>query len=69
MPLQSILKEVDPEDDWPEFDATNAEIWSLDGRKCVDVFDSNLHGPFQIVGTLQVDKNQSQFREFRLKSV
>ncbi|RDL39795.1 uncharacterized protein BP5553_04135 [Venustampulla echinocandica] len=61
VPIQSVLKTIDPEDDWPEFDATNAEIWTLDGTECVDLLESNLRGPFQIVGTLQVDKNQSQF--------
>lgn len=42
----------------------NAEVWTRDGRECVDLLETNLRGPFRVQGTLQVGRGEERSCEF-----
>lgn len=62
--LRTILKTCDSVEEAPEFSVLNAEVWTRDGRECVDLLETNLRGPFRVQGTLQDEKGGEKSCEF-----
>jgi hypothetical protein len=60
-PILSILKTADLQQELPEFNVVNVEIWSLDGSQMMNIMDSNLRGVFKIFGSLKLSKEQAKY--------